>query len=175
MMLHALFQQILVRGGILVASAGNSAVSLGTDGCGYPARSPYVIAVGSHTSTFADATSSQYGDCIDVWGPGNAVRVGTASDDDAYSFASGTSLASPYVAGVIANYLAECDETNYHEPCTWTNIKRRLRDPHQTVTDFVKCQPNFECRGLLYNCEAPMCMFVLLSLLVRVRYFLYSF
>ena len=113
-------------------------------------------------------------DCVDVWAPGSSVHVAAAGADDDYHSVSGTSLAAPYVTGVIANYLAEYDETNYHEPCEWGNIIRRLRDPHQTVTDSTKCEPNFECHGLLYDCYRPMCMLSFTSKCLVLRFY-YTF
>ena len=88
----------------LVASAGNDF----NEGCGFPADSDLVISVGNHDINFDAASSSQYGDCVDVWGPGTDVTLATASSDTDYRPVTGTSFASPYVAGVIVNWLLEC-------------------------------------------------------------------
>lgn len=139
----------------MVGAAGNDY----NEGCDFPADSDLVIAAGAHNSNFDDSQFSQYGDCIDVWAPGSSVLVGEPTSDSHYNVASGTSFSSPFTVGIISNYLMECAATNYHVPCTFVNIKNRLAHPSQTVEDpqGIKCEPNFECDGLLYQCGRPYC------------------
>jgi len=85
------------QGSILVAAAGNS----GTDGnpIFYPAAYNNVISVANTQSNDTKASSSEYGTWIDVSAPGTSIRSCNATTG--YTSLSGTSMASPMVAGLL--------------------------------------------------------------------------
>lgn len=100
-------------------SAVNSAVSAGitmvvaagndnSNACSYsPARAASAITVGSTTSTDARSSFSNYGSCLDIYAPGSSITSTWSTSNTATNTISGTSMASPHVAGVAALYLDE--------------------------------------------------------------------
>ena len=92
-----------INSGVTYAvSAGNGA----WDACNWtPARTPAALTVGASDETDLRARYSNYGSCIDVFAPGNLIVSTWSSSDTATNNLSGTSMASPMVAGVAALYL----------------------------------------------------------------------
>lgn len=71
-----------------------------------PARVAAAITVGATTSTDARSSFSNYGPCLDIFAPGSSITSAVNSSDTATAALSGTSMASPHVAGAAALYLA---------------------------------------------------------------------
>ncbi|GAA1197698.1 hypothetical protein GCM10009654_63160 [Streptomyces hebeiensis] len=71
-----------------------------------PARVAAAITVGATTSTDARASYSNYGSVVDVFAPGSSITSAWYSSDSATNTISGTSMATPHVAGAAAVYLA---------------------------------------------------------------------
>ena len=81
---------------LVVAAAGNDA----TSSTHYPSSYDHVISVGSTTSTDELSYFSNYGSNIDITAPGSSIYSTTPYNS--YDYYSGTSMASPVVAGVAA-------------------------------------------------------------------------
>lgn len=94
-------QKALAAGVVVVAAAGNSGPYANT--VGYPAKFSGVIGVGATDSSDAIASFSSRGPQVDVAAPG--VSVYSTYKGGKYSTLSGTSMASPHVAGVASLVL----------------------------------------------------------------------
>ena len=92
----------LSNSGVPIAvAAGNS----NADACNSsPARAANAITVGATTTTDARASFSNFGACLDLFAPGSGILSSWFSSDTATATLSGTSMASPHVAGVAALY-----------------------------------------------------------------------
>jgi subtilisin family serine protease len=80
-------------------AAGNS----NSNACNFsPALVPTAITVGATTINDARASFSNFGTCLDIFGPGQSITSAWFSSNTATNTISGTSMASPHAAGVAA-------------------------------------------------------------------------
>jgi serine protease len=99
---EAVLQDLIALGVTVVAAAGNE----GANACGhFPSAQIGVISVGATTSSDVRASFSNYGTCVTIMAPGASItsaRLGGGSVS-----MSGTSMASPHVAGTAALMLQQ--------------------------------------------------------------------
>ncbi len=102
---HDAFRAAYKAGIVLVASAGNSGNPKGKgNSIGYPARYEEVIAVGATDQSDTRASFSSTGDQLELAAPG--VDINSTLLGGSYGEKSGTSMASPHVAGTAALVIA---------------------------------------------------------------------
>ncbi len=117
--LDTALQSLMSSGITVVAAAGNN----GGDACQEdPARVPDVLTVAAVTKTRSETSWSNYGSCVDLYGPGDAVvaaglDVPGTTQGTSYYKESGTSFSAPLVAAAAAQSL--------HDFPTWTPAQVR--------------------------------------------------
>ena len=97
--LDAAVERSIADGVTYVVAAGNSNANACSSS---PARVPGAITVGATTASDARASYSNYGSCVDLFAPGSGITSAWFTSDTAAATLSGTSMASPHVAGVVA-------------------------------------------------------------------------
>ncbi|HEX7305239.1 S8 family peptidase [Lentzea sp.] len=101
--LDAAVRRSIASGVTYAIASGNS----NTDACSTsPARVTEAITVNASTNTDARASFSNYGSCTDIYAPGQNIVSSWNTNDTATNNISGTSMATPHVAGAAALWLA---------------------------------------------------------------------
>ena len=94
------------KGVVVVAAAGNAGSSTPC----YPAAHANCMAVAATNGYDAVASFSNYGNWVDVAAPGVAIYA--TLKDSGYGYKSGTSMASPHVAGLAGLVFTTVSDTN---------------------------------------------------------------
>lgn len=95
-------RRCVADGIVMSVAAGNSSANASNYS---PARVAEAITVGSTTSADALSGFSNYGSIVDILAPGSGITSAWYGSNSATTTISGTSMATPHVAGVSALYL----------------------------------------------------------------------
>ncbi len=96
-------QSSIDAGVTYAVAAGNN----GADACNYsPSSEPEALTVAAVSNSDNYQSFSNYGPCVDLFAPGQAIRSAYYIDDTSSVLKAGTSMSSPHVAGVAALYLS---------------------------------------------------------------------
>lgn len=128
------------RGITVVVAAGNS----NANACNYsPARATAAITVAASDVNDRSASFTNFGSCTQTYAPGVSVRSAWIGSNTATNSISGTSMASPHVAGLAAYLIREYSLT------TPTQVENKISEYYSTnrLTSVPSNTPNV----LIYN------------------------
>ncbi|KAJ3576376.1 hypothetical protein NP233_g467 [Leucocoprinus birnbaumii] len=129
----------LTRAGVHVTvAAGNDGADAGSTS---PARAPSANTVGATTIADARASFSNFGSVVDIFAPGQNIISAWSTSNTATNNISGTSMATPHIAGLIAYLISVRGNTS---PAAMTSLLQSLSQkgvisgiPGGTINDFA--------------------------------------
>jgi hypothetical protein len=133
--LEQVLEQVTQQGVVVVASSGNADLP----SVGYPASSPYVIAVGATDINQARAKwfsgyASNYGAELEFVAPGSGVAVAYGPSKDDYALAYGTSASAPFISSAIGLYLLQQQQLGKSHTDRLTQVRNCLKSAGQNAS-----------------------------------------
>ena len=132
--LNTAVQNCINAGIQVICAAGNEGIDAGTLS---PANSTAVITTSAYDSSKTRPNWSNYGSVVDTFAPGSLVRAAWGDSTTSYFLVSGTSFASPLVAGIICRFLKErpnSTPTDIKSYLKRTSIMNEVINPGSDVT-----------------------------------------
>ncbi|KAH6900459.1 peptidase S8/S53 domain-containing protein [Thelonectria olida] len=122
-------------GVLTVVAAGNEAQSASNVS---PASAPSAVTVGAITSSWAIASYSNYGTALDIFAPGSSVLSSYYTSDSATATLSGTSMASPHIAGLALYGISVNGVSGVSSVTNWLTSVATLNK----ITGSLRSSPN---------------------------------
>lgn len=116
----------------VVVAAGNDSANA----CSFsPARAPSALTIGAIDRSDAQASYSNSGSCVDLWAPGTNIKSDWIGSSSATRTISGTSMATPHVAGLAARLAQAFPGITNNEIVSKLSVNKTTALP---VTTFVE-------------------------------------
>ena len=131
-------QQATAAGITVFLAMGN----FGSEACGGATSAPGALSVGSVDETLARSSFSNFGKCSFIWAPGS--NIASAKAGGGYAIKSGTSQATPLVAGLAA-ILLEQNPTSTPQQVAAAIRQAALKD----VVKDTRTSPNFLLQSVI--------------------------
>jgi len=142
-------RRVIADGVTMAVAAGNE----NADACSKsPARTAEALTVAASDRNDARASFSNRGTCVDLFAPG--VDITSAWLNNGTSTISGTSMASPHVAGVAAQYLGahpSASPAAVGDAILADTTKSRISGTGRTCILLIICQPATPNNHLLFT------------------------
>lgn len=138
----------------MIVAAGND----NDDACNYsPASTSSAVTVGATDDMDQRAIYSNYGSCLDIFGPGSSIQSAYIGSPSATATLSGTSMAAPHIAGIAAVYqsiynftLSPNDVTNLLISQATANV---LKDVNGSNPIGIGNDESPNLMGYVYTCN----------------------
>ncbi|KAF3764129.1 hypothetical protein M406DRAFT_62573 [Cryphonectria parasitica EP155] len=123
----------------VVAAGNNASDAVETS----PASAPNAVTVGATTITKQFAGYSNFGAMVDILAPGSDIMSASPHSTDAYAVRTGTSMASPHVAGLLLYLMGQ---KNYTSPGAVVSHLKEL-----AIQDVLTGVPKGTANLMAYN------------------------
>ncbi len=137
----------------MINAGVQSSLAAGNEGADACTRSPAstleAVTVGASTNADAKPSYSNWGSCVDVFAPGSGIKSASYSSPTATTSMSGTSMAAPHVAGVMALLLHQNPSRTPAQLQSWiaTNAAKNVVTSAQTTNNHLVQVPRGSSGG----------------------------